>query len=73
MNAIVHNLNNLAFLYQFLSKFLFRGENRSTTGNNALRKCKAKTNFAACGQNLGAYTAELPYYEPDIPTILNVD
>ncbi len=25
---------------------------------NADRKCKAKTNFAACGQNLGVYTAK---------------
>ena len=25
---------------------------------NAGRKCKAKTNFAACGQNLGEYTAK---------------
>ena len=24
---------------------------------NAGRKCKAKTNFAACGQNLGVHTA----------------
>ena len=29
---------------------------------NADRKCKAKTNFAACGQNLGAYTAK-----PNLP------
>ena len=27
---------------------------------NADRKCKAKTNFAACGQNLGVYTAKPP-------------
>ena len=29
---------------------------------NADRKCKAKTNFAACGQNLGVYTAK-----PNLP------
>ena len=39
---------------------------------NAGRKCKAKTNLvSACGQNLGEYAAELPYYEPliilDVP------
>ena len=34
---------------------------------NADRKCKAKTNFAACGQNLGEYTAKphLPGLEDD--------
>ena len=29
---------------------------------NARRKCKAKTNFAACGQNLGEYAAK-----PNLP------
>ena len=33
------------------------------TGDNALRKCKVKTNFAACGQNLGEYAAKSPYYK----------
>ena len=31
---------------------------------NADRKCKAKTNFAACGQNLGEYTAK-----PNLPDL----
>ncbi len=31
-------------------------------GWNAGLKCKAKTNFAACGQNLGEYTAK-----PNLP------
>ena len=38
-------------------KSLYGSRGNLGSVGNADRKCKAKTNFAACGQNLGEYTA----------------